>query len=441
MMADHIKACNLSTTSDEFDAWGKCLKGFKHLGMDVRFLRIELKRLKKIVCGSEHDSKERKEALAQQARMSGEIKTLEAKLVDLKDAAEKLDTEVAKHTNNTESRELKLQKELDAHFICCFIHCDPCHDIKHFNASTSNRCSLCGRPCKELAFTRKEVEGIVLLGFDGKRGSTSWLLRREIKVERRLKGFKKKMCYIIQVQTIRQGYLSKRSSSLRSDWKRRFFVHDSRGMLYYYRKQSSKPSGAGSQLSSQRNNNSSELGVCLLAQAESAVDQLDWIEKIVGVITSLLSSQSPEPVNNHFEERFLYGNCFGITPPLIIYIMHIFHFQRLPTSPIGSCHYRSASETSSFESSCDFDHSTSEEYTSERNLLTGHYGRLARVSQQHRLSKKLEKPIDVLRRVCGNNKCIDCGAPDPDWASLNLGASFALSARVFIVILVYIYQR
>ncbi|KAF6143577.1 hypothetical protein GIB67_029746 [Kingdonia uniflora] len=247
-----------------------------------------------------------------------------------------------------------------------------------------------------------------------------------------------------KVQTIRQGYLSKRSSSLRGDWKIRFFVLDSRGMLYYYRKQSSKPSGAGSQLSSQRNHNSSELGSGLLSrwlsshyhggvhdeksvahhivnlltstikvdadqsdlrfcfriispsknytlQAESAVGQLDWIEKITGVIASLLSSQSPKPVN------------------------------RLPTSPIGSCHYRSASETSSFESSCDFDHSASEEYTFERNLLTGHYGRLARVSQQHRLSLKLEKPIDVLRRVCGNNKCADCGAPDPDWASLNLG--------------------
>ncbi|KAF6151734.1 hypothetical protein GIB67_002017 [Kingdonia uniflora] len=49
MMVDRIKACNLSTTSDEFDAWEKCLKGFKHLGMDVRFLHIKLKRLKKLV--------------------------------------------------------------------------------------------------------------------------------------------------------------------------------------------------------------------------------------------------------------------------------------------------------------------------------------------------------------------------------------------------------
>ncbi|XP_047961583.1 ADP-ribosylation factor GTPase-activating protein AGD3, partial [Salvia hispanica] len=138
-----------------------------------------------------------------------------------------------------------------------------------------------------------------------------------------------------KVQTIRQGYLSKRSSNLRGDWKRRFFVLDSRGMLYYYRKRSSKPSGSGTQLANQRN--SSELGSGLLSrwlssqyhggvhdeksvahhtvnlltstikvdadqsdlrfcfriisptknytlQAESALDQMDWIEKITGVI-------------------------------------------------------------------------------------------------------------------------------------------------------------
>jgi Arf-GAP with coiled-coil, ANK repeat and PH domain-containing protein len=34
---------------------------------------------------------------------------------------------------------------------------------------------------------------------------------------------------------------------------------------------------------------------------------------------------------------------------------------------------------------------------------------------------KHEKPIDVLRKVCGNDICADCGSPEPDWASLNLG--------------------
>ena len=29
--------------------------------------------------------------------------------------------------------------------------------------------------------------------------------------------------------------------------------------------------------------------------------------------------------------------------------------------------------------------------------------------------------MDVLRRVPGNSVCADCGSPEPDWASLNLG--------------------
>ncbi|PPD79003.1 hypothetical protein GOBAR_DD24056 [Gossypium barbadense] len=241
-----------------------------------------------------------------------------------------------------------------------------------------------------------------------------------------------------KVQTIRQGYLSKRSSNLRGDWKRRFFVLDSRGMLYYYRKQISKSSGSAGHLSGQRNN--SDLGSGLLGrwlsshnhggvhdeksvahhtvnlltstikvdadqsdlrfcfriisptknytlQAESALDQMDWIEKITGVIASLLNSQAPE-------------TC-------------------LSSSPMGSGHHRSTSE-SSFESS-DFDHTAGEEYTSERNLVNAHNEHQSKASLHLRSSIKIEKPIDVLRRVCGNDKCADCGAPEPDWASLNLG--------------------
>jgi Arf-GAP/coiled-coil/ANK repeat/PH domain-containing protein len=32
-----------------------------------------------------------------------------------------------------------------------------------------------------------------------------------------------------------------------------------------------------------------------------------------------------------------------------------------------------------------------------------------------------EKPLDILQRVPGNDFCADCGAAEPDWASLNLG--------------------
>ncbi|KAK2359758.1 ADP-ribosylation factor GTPase-activating protein AGD3 [Trifolium repens] len=244
-----------------------------------------------------------------------------------------------------------------------------------------------------------------------------------------------------KVQTIRQGYLSKRSSNLRGDWKRRFFVLDSRGMLYYYRKQCSKPSGSSSQHSGQRN--SSELGSGLLSrwlsshnhhhggvhdeksvahhtvnlltstikvdadqsdlrfcfriisptknytlQAESALDQMDWIEKITGVIASLLSSQIPERL--------------------------------LSASPMGSGHHRSTSESSSFESS-DFDHCAVEESAADRSFASAHLERASRSLNQQRSCNKSEKPIDVLRKVIGNDKCADCGAPEPDWASLNLG--------------------
>ncbi|KAJ0969263.1 hypothetical protein J5N97_022140 [Dioscorea zingiberensis] len=240
-----------------------------------------------------------------------------------------------------------------------------------------------------------------------------------------------------KVQTIRQGYLSKRSSNLRGDWKRRFFVLDSRGMLYYYRKQFSRPSASHNA----RGHSSSEHGSGLLSrwfsshyhggvhdeksvarhtvnlltstikvdaeqsdlrfcfriispsknytlQAESAADQMDWVEKITGVIASLLSSQSPE--------------------------------QRLLASPTGSGHHRTASESSSFGSSSDLDHLV-EESSVERNFVAGLSDRSVRNSQQHRFHAKHDKPIDVLRKVPGNDICADCGASEPDWASLNLG--------------------
>lgn len=36
------------------------------------------------------------------------------------------------------------------------------------------------------------------------------------------------------ITIIRQGYLHKRSSNIQRNWKKRFFVLDSMGMLYYY---------------------------------------------------------------------------------------------------------------------------------------------------------------------------------------------------------------
>ncbi|PSR89416.1 ADP-ribosylation factor GTPase-activating protein [Actinidia chinensis var. chinensis] len=244
-----------------------------------------------------------------------------------------------------------------------------------------------------------------------------------------------------KVQTIKQGYLSKRSSNLRGDWKRRFFVLDNRGMLYYFRKQWSRTSGGASQLPVHKNNPSepgsgllsrwlsshyhggvhdekavarhtvnlltstikidadqSDLRFCFriisptknyTLQAESAVEQMDWIDKITGVIASLLSSQAPE--------------------------------RRLSASPTITVGHGSACDSSSIGSSSDFDQRANGQHTAEKDIPSRNLVRASRSLQQVQYSVKSEKPIDALKRVPGNDKCADCGAPEPDWASLNLG--------------------
>ncbi|KAF6159912.1 hypothetical protein GIB67_032996 [Kingdonia uniflora] len=187
---------------------------------------------------------------------------------------------------------------------------------------------------------------------------------------------------------------------------------ESRGMLYHYRKEKSKPSGGGSHFAGQKN--SSEMSPGLLSrwlsshyhggvhdeksvahytvnlltstikvdadqsdlrfcfriispsknytlQAESAMDQMDWIEKITGVIASLLTSQTSE--------------------------------QRLPGSLLGTEVHYSASESGPFESH----YISSEECTPERNPTTGHRERSSRSSRKKR--RQREKPIYVLRKV------------------------------------------
>ncbi|XP_027191263.1 ADP-ribosylation factor GTPase-activating protein AGD1 isoform X3 [Cicer arietinum] len=241
-----------------------------------------------------------------------------------------------------------------------------------------------------------------------------------------------------KVQIIRQGYLSKRSSNLRGDWKRRYFVLDSRGMLYYYR----KPWGVsyGSNQPSPRKNSAAENGSGLLGrwlsshyhggvhdersvarhtvnlltstikvdadqtdlrfcfrvispsknytlQAENAVDQMDWMEKINGVIASLLSVQT-------------------LGSPLSV------------ESEDGDSD--SADKIDILESSPDFSRTEVAKFASKNFTLNDHL-RSSISMQLHKHSMKNENPIDVLRKVSGNDKCADCGKPEPDWASLNLG--------------------
>ncbi|KAJ4839767.1 ADP-ribosylation factor GTPase-activating protein agd1 [Turnera subulata] len=243
-----------------------------------------------------------------------------------------------------------------------------------------------------------------------------------------------------KVQTIRQGYLSKRSSNLRGDWKRRFFVLDNRGMLYYYRKAFSWTSAGGSQSAVQRTGpaesspgllsrwlsnhyhggvnddktvarhtvnlltstikvdaDQTDLRFCFriispmkiyTLQAENAADQMDWIDKITGVITLLLSSQTPE----HCLSACHLGNDE----------LHYMHQNR----SIMDSHGIDGKEI---------------EDRGWCNVAQGTRVHSSRNLEKQTTSMKSERPTNVLRRVPGNDKCADCGALEPDWASLNLG--------------------
>ncbi|CAL5214703.1 unnamed protein product [Lathyrus oleraceus] len=241
-----------------------------------------------------------------------------------------------------------------------------------------------------------------------------------------------------KVQIIRQGYLSKRSSNLRGDWKRRYFVLDSRGMLYYYRKPWSM--AYGSNQSSPRKSSATDNGSGLLSrwlsshyhggvhdeksvvrhtvnlltstikvdadqsdlrfcfriispsknytlQAENAVDQMEWMEKINGVIASLLSIQT-------------------LGSPLSA------------DSENGDSYFTNKSNV--FESSPEDDLIELEKAAST-NFTSSNHLHSSKSMQFPKHSIRNEKPIDVLRKVNGNDICADCGRPEPDWASLNLG--------------------
>ncbi|XP_056169101.1 ADP-ribosylation factor GTPase-activating protein AGD2-like isoform X2 [Syzygium oleosum] len=213
-----------------------------------------------------------------------------------------------------------------------------------------------------------------------------------------------------EVQTVKQGYLLKRSSSLRGDWKRRFFVLDNLGTLYYYRNKSSKSGGTQSHhssLSAEQNSSvfsiflskhnrgssfgeetlgyrildlhtstikidaeNTDLRLCFriispsksyTLQAENEADRMDWVNKIKGAIASLFNS----------------------------------HFLQQPNL---------SAETTKNNASRGFRSADANNSSGDMIKLDGH-----------------DSVAKILRSIPGNDLCAECGSPEPDWASLNLG--------------------
>ncbi|KHG01596.1 hypothetical protein F383_20813 [Gossypium arboreum] len=115
-IADAIRTCKLTTSRDEFDSWDRTLKAFELLGMNVGFLRTRLHRLVNLAFESEGAAETRRyfEAKAERDQTENEIRNLEAKLTELKDASKTFGFEIESLQSKAETNEFRFEKEVKA---------------------------------------------------------------------------------------------------------------------------------------------------------------------------------------------------------------------------------------------------------------------------------------------------------------------------------------
>ncbi|XVE93349.1 hypothetical protein REPUB_Repub01dG0184200 [Reevesia pubescens] len=114
-IAEAIKDSKLSTSQADYVLWDKTLKGFELLGMNVGFLRARLNRLMTLASElQEAVESERYRVSLEQDQMKEEKKSIESKLVKLKEAMHRLDAEIETLKANAEKHELIFQEEVNA---------------------------------------------------------------------------------------------------------------------------------------------------------------------------------------------------------------------------------------------------------------------------------------------------------------------------------------
>ena len=100
--------------------------------------------------------------------------------------------------------------------------------------------------------------------------------------------------------------------------------------------------------------------------------------------------------------------------------MQTSYSNRLLDSPVRSSYRCTGSDCSSLSSSCELDPTFWDESRGPRPHFRNPRDRPTR-GLFPPSGEQVERPIDVLRCVPGNEVCADCNSSDPDWASLNLG--------------------
>lgn len=227
-----------------------------------------------------------------------------------------------------------------------------------------------------------------------------------------------------QITLLKQGYLLKQSSNFRKEWKRRYFVLDSQGLLYYYsnkdrsnKKDFQRPHNTAHLLTSTIKSDAEDPGLrfCFRVispakeytlQAENEVEAKDWMDTITAVIASLLTGAAGEmplpdtpskPTHSRSPSDGPLGSGTAVASslagkqPFFPGLMNSWlETTKLQTTPPRARKSSSNSNSTSTTSAAE--------------------------------NASLQPPqVALLRSIAGCAACADCGSRDPDWASLNLG--------------------
>ncbi|KAG2454953.1 hypothetical protein HYH02_000780 [Chlamydomonas schloesseri] len=260
------------------------------------------------------------------------------------------------------------------------------------------------------------------------------------------------------VTVIRQGYLLKRSGGagagggaggkvVAGEWKRRFFVLDSRGVLYYYSQKDSllnklrgveahTPATTGVNLLTStiklEDEAEPQLRFCfrvvsptgtLALQAESEPDRAAWVSLLQVAISTLLNSVASDggalPLPGSPAVRPMPSSSFSAAGA-----------SAAAAAAAGGVAAGLASAGSGLVSPMGSATADMRGLSISTGAGAAHPHSAVGTPSRHTVSasadssvggSSMASPLELLRRVPGNTACCDCGAPDPDWASLNLG--------------------
>ncbi|KAK8979495.1 hypothetical protein V6N11_073492 [Hibiscus sabdariffa] len=204
-----------------------------------------------------------------------------------------------------------------------------------------------------------------------------------------------------EVETIKQGYLLKRSSS-RADWKRRFFVLDSQGTLYYYGNKDNKPMGSYHQHTASADY-SNVFAKFRIRHSRS----LSFSEEASGYHTVDLRTSTIKMDTEDTDLRL----CFRIISPLRTYTLQAEN----GADRIDWVKKINAVIRSLFNSHIQQQHVETRKPSS--NVSSPTHGTL----EIKQIGFGTDPISTVLRKIPGNDVCAECSALEPDWASLNLG--------------------